>query len=77
DGTLAGADIALIDAVRHVHLTLGLPLERALKLASLNPALALGLTDRGHLTPGARADFIALTPALTAAGTWISGDRVA
>lgn len=77
DGTLAGADIALIDAVRHVHLELGLPLDQALQLAGLNPALAMDDTDRGHLTPGARADFVALTPAITAAATWIGGARVA
>ncbi len=77
DGTLAGADIALIDAVRHVHLRLGLPLEQALRLASAHPAAALGLTDRGHLRAGARADFFCLTPQITAAGCWIGGERVA
>ncbi len=73
DGTLAGADIALIDAVRHCHLTLGLPLEEALSLATSAPAAALGLADRGHLRPGAAADFVALTPDVRAAGTWIGG----
>ncbi|MGV8953579.1 MAG: N-acetylglucosamine-6-phosphate deacetylase [Cypionkella sp.] len=73
DGTLAGADIALIDAVRHVHQTLGLPLAQALQLASLHPARALGLTDRGHLHRGAQADFFCLTPQITANGTWIGG----
>lgn len=77
DGTLAGADIALIDALRHVHLQLGLPLEDALQLAALFPAQALGATDIGHLTPGARADFVALTPGITAAATWIGGQQVA
>lgn len=76
DGTLAGADIALIDAVRYVHLTLGLPLEVALNLAAFAPAQAMGIADRGHLQAGARADFFSLTPEITAAGTWISGQRV-
>ncbi|MFN3663222.1 N-acetylglucosamine-6-phosphate deacetylase [Yoonia sp.] len=77
DGTLAGADIALIDAVRYLHLTLGVPLDRALYLASGAPAAALGLADRGHLRPGARADFLALTPEVTPTDTWIAGARVA
>ncbi|GAB1479268.1 N-acetylglucosamine-6-phosphate deacetylase [Paracoccaceae bacterium] len=77
DGTLAGADIALIDAVRHVHHALGLPLDTALRLASAAPAAAMGLTDRGHLLPGARADFMCLTPEITAGATWISGEQVA
>lgn len=77
DGTLAGADIALIDALRHVHLRLGLPLEDALQLAALFPAQAVGAADIGHLRPGAHADFVALTPAITAAATWIRGQKVA
>ena len=76
DGTLAGADIALIDGVRYVHQQLGLPLESALQLASLAPAQALGITDRGHLRQGAHADFISLTPEVTAANTWIAGAPV-
>lgn len=73
DGTLAGADIALIDAVRHVHRVLGLPLDQALRLAGRFPAEAVGIADRGHLRPGARADFLALSPELEASGVWIGG----
>ena len=76
DGTLAGADIAQIDGLRHLHLTLGLPLADALQLAALFPAQAVGAADIGHLQPGARADFVALTPAITAAATWIGGQQV-
>lgn len=77
DGTLAGADIALIDAVRHLHLGLGIPLDRALALASAAPAAALGLQDRGHLQPGARADFFCLMPGFRAGACWIAGGQVA
>jgi N-acetylglucosamine-6-phosphate deacetylase len=77
DGTLAGADIALIDAVRHLHLELGQPLEQVLPLAALAPAKAMGLTDRGHLQPGARADFFSLTQQIGCAASWILGERVA
>ncbi len=73
DGTLAGADIALIDAVRHLHQRLNLPLDQVLRLASAAPAAAMGITDRGHLRPGARADFLCLSPDIAAAGTWIGG----
>ncbi|MFD1911139.1 N-acetylglucosamine-6-phosphate deacetylase [Halodurantibacterium flavum] len=77
DGTLAGADIALIDAVRYLHVNLGVALDRALHLASGSPAAAIGLTGHGHLRPGARADFLSLTPQITCDGTWIGGERVA
>ncbi|MFQ1701121.1 N-acetylglucosamine-6-phosphate deacetylase [Loktanella agnita] len=76
DGTLAGADIVLIDALRYVHQSLGLPLETALQLASTAPAQALGISDRGHLHPGAHADFFCLTPDIRAAGTWIGGQQI-
>lgn len=73
DGTLAGADIAMIDALRYVHQRLGLPLDEALRLASLYPAQAMGVTDRGHLHPGARADFLSLTPDLAVSNVWLAG----
>ncbi|PRY76860.1 N-acetylglucosamine-6-phosphate deacetylase [Yoonia maritima] len=76
DGTLAGADIALIDAVRYVHQSLGLRLGDALNLGGLHPAQAMGINDRGHLKAGARADFFALTPQITADGAWISGQNI-
>lgn len=55
DGTLAGADLTLDAAVRHAHFSLGLPLEEALRMASLYPAQAIGATGLGHLTPGSAA----------------------
>lgn len=73
DGTLAGADIAQIDAVRYVHQKLGLALDEALRLAGLYPAEAMGVGDLGHLRPGARADFLSMTPAITALHVWLVG----
>ena len=40
-----------------------LDLPQAWDLVSRNPALAAGLTDRGSLAPGARADVVAVDPA--------------
>lgn len=76
DGTLAGADIALIDAVRYVHAELGWSLGEALRLAALFPARAIGAEDRGHLRPGARADFVTLTPETTVSEVWVAGRRM-
>jgi predicted amidohydrolase YtcJ len=36
----------------------GLPVWRALRAACLDPARSLGVSDEGHLTPGARADLL-------------------
>lgn len=73
DGTLAGADIAQIDALRYVHKVLNVPLAEALRLAAFYPAQAAGASDRGHLRPGSRADFLTLTPEITAESVWIGG----
>lgn len=77
DGTLAGADLDMIDAVEFMHTRIGLPLEEALRMASLYPAQALGLDgEMGHLQPGATASFVHLTDARKVKSTWINGKQV-
>ncbi|OHV08637.1 alpha-D-ribose 1-methylphosphonate 5-triphosphate diphosphatase [Kushneria phosphatilytica] len=50
---------ALLDAVfRLAHSTADYNLPRAVACASAHPAEAVGLADRGRLTPGRRADLI-------------------
>jgi N-acetylglucosamine-6-phosphate deacetylase len=75
NGTLAGADIDMVTAVRHCVYLLGLPLEEALRMASLYPASYLGLEDHlGRLAPGYRADLTLLRPDLTVLATWVGGE---
>ena len=77
DGTLAGADLTMIDAVTYVHRTLGLPLEEALRMASLYPAEAMGIAnERGTLAHGARADLVLLGDDLAVRRTIIGGETV-
>ncbi len=65
----------MIDAVTYVHRTLGLPLEEALRMASLYPAEALGVAhERGRLAPGLRADLVHLGDDLSMRGTLIGGE---
>lgn len=72
DGTLAGADIDMIGAVRNAVALLGLPLEEALRMASLYPATFLGLEDRyGRLAPGHRAALVLLGRDLEVLRTWV------
>jgi N-acetylglucosamine-6-phosphate deacetylase len=64
-------------AVRNV-VDMGVPVERAVEMAATVPAAALGLTDRGRIAPGARADLVALDPdSLTVRAVWLAGDLVA
>lgn len=77
DGTLAGADLDMISAVRFMHREVGIDLGEALRMASLYPAEAIGQAGRlGRFRKGAAADIVALSEALDVAGVWIGGRRV-
>ncbi|HMA73152.1 MAG TPA: N-acetylglucosamine-6-phosphate deacetylase [Xanthobacteraceae bacterium] len=74
DGTLAGAHLDMASAVRNAVRLVKLPLDDALRAASLTPARFLGVEgERGALTHGARADMVALTPDLEVVGVWVDG----
>src|SRR5690606_29604164 len=61
DGTLAGADLTMIGAVRYMHRTVGLALGEVLRMASLYPAQAIGrAATMGHLKAGATASMVHL-----------------
>lgn len=73
-GTLAGAHLDMAAAVRNAVRLAQLPLEDALRAASLTPAQFLGLDhERGALVPDARADLVALTQDLRVVATWVDG----
>ena len=57
--TLAGSVIALDTAVRNVVAT-GVQLPAAVAAASRNPLALLGITDRGRIAVGQRADLVEL-----------------
>jgi N-acetylglucosamine-6-phosphate deacetylase len=74
DGTLAGAHLDMASAVRNAVNLAKLPLDDALRAASLSPATFLGVEhEHGTLTGGARADMVALTEGLEVIGTWVGG----
>ena len=74
DGTLAGADLDMAQAVRNCIGLLGLPREEALRMASLYPAQFLGMADRrGRLAAGYQADLTLLDQSNHVLGTWVAG----
>jgi N-acetylglucosamine-6-phosphate deacetylase len=76
DGTLAGADIDMLSCVLYVHQKLGVPLEEALRMASLYPAQAVKMdATKGRLRKGFDADFVMLTQSLDITSTWIAGNQ--
>lgn len=77
DGTLAGADLDMISAVRFMHRVIGLDFDEALRMASLYPAEAMGISNRhGRLGAGSAANVVALSETLDVRGVWIDGNRV-
>jgi N-acetylglucosamine-6-phosphate deacetylase len=74
EGTLAGAHLDMASAVRNAFKLCGIPLDDALRAASLTPARFLGLEhERGALIPGARADLVALTNDFDVVTCWAGG----
>lgn len=61
DGTLAGSCLDMATAVRHAYRDLQCSLEDAISMASLAPAMCLGMTDRlGSIAPGKLANLVLL-----------------
>jgi N-acetylglucosamine-6-phosphate deacetylase len=76
--TLAGSVIALDTAVRNL-VRSGIPLPAASAAASRNPLALMGITDRGRLAVGQRADLVELDDDLAVrrvagAGEWLGAD---
>lgn len=73
-GTLAGAHLDMASAVRIAVHGAAVPVDDALRSASLTPARFLGIADRrGTLSAGSRADIVALDSAFEVLDTWIGG----
>jgi N-acetylglucosamine-6-phosphate deacetylase len=76
DGTLAGADLTLPQAIR-VMIGLGTPAETALAMATSRPADCLRrAADLGHLQPGRVADMVHLRTDCSLGGVWREGQRI-
>jgi N-acetylglucosamine-6-phosphate deacetylase len=77
DGTLAGADLDMIAAIRFMHGVVGVELSEALRMASLYPAQAIGQSHRlGRFANGTAADVVALSGDLGIGHVWIGGEKV-
>jgi N-acetylglucosamine-6-phosphate deacetylase len=72
--TLAGSVIALDTAVRNL-VGAGMPLARAVAAASRDPLALIGVTDRGRLAPGQRADLVELDDELRVLAVTKAGER--
>ena len=76
DGTLAGSALTMDRAVANIVRHSGVALEAALRAASADPARLMGLSDRGTIEVGKRADLVALDADLRCCATWVGGTAV-
>ena len=76
DGTLSGAKLSLLDAVRNCVLHAGIDLYEAIRMASLYPAQLIRARDRGIIAPGARADLIIIDSDLELKGIFVDGKMI-
>ena len=81
NGALAGSVIALDTSVRNL-ARFGLEMPRVAAAASANPLALIGVTDRGRITAGLRADLVELDEAFAVqrvmrAGRWFEGPAAA
>jgi N-acetylglucosamine-6-phosphate deacetylase len=73
EGVLAGSALELDQAVRNLVAYTGCSLADALTTVTSTPADLLGLTDRGRLREGSRADLVILEPDGRLVATIIAG----
>ena len=61
DGTIAGSNTNLMKCMRTAVKQMGIPLEKAVKCAAVNPAKSIGIYDKyGSITPGKVANAVLL-----------------
>ena len=75
DGTINGSASTLADGAKNM-FDLGFRPEEIAVMASVNPAKAAGLADRGELLPGYRADVILLDKDFRVKHVFVKGERI-
>jgi N-acetylglucosamine-6-phosphate deacetylase len=73
---LAGSAARMIDLVRIMVREVSVPLNEAVAMATHNPASAIGLETKGHLTVGAEADLVVISPQLEVVKTFAAGRKI-
>lgn len=76
DGSLAGSVLTLDRAVRNVMQFAGWDLQKAVRIASRNPATVSGAKQKGKIQAGADADLVALTESGGVRATMVRGQVI-
>ncbi len=76
DGTLAGSTLTMDRALKNMCSLASIDVETVIPMLTSNPADALGLTDRGRIEPGLRADLTLLDEQLGVVETYGKGRKI-
>ncbi len=74
DGTLAGSALTLNRAISNFWEATGLPLHEVISMATLNPAVSIGIMDKGSLSVGKDADMVVFDENLDVYLTIVGGE---
>ena len=72
-GVLSGSSLTMIEAVQNCVRQASIPLEEAIRMASVYPAEVANLADLGSIEVGKRACYVELNPALEVVQVWYDG----
>lgn len=75
-GEIAGSKMILDGSCRNMMIHTGASLAQVFKYASTNPARALGLTDRGVIKVGAKADLLLVDPEFNVKSVYLNGKLI-
>lgn len=76
DGTIAGGTSCLIDGIKNM-VSVGVPLEDAVKMATINPAKSVKMDDKiGSLKEGKAADIVLLDKDLNIKYVFVDGKLI-
>ena len=75
DGALAGSTLELLNGVKNYAAFTGASFAEAVACATENPASLIGLSDRGRLDIGCKADILRLGKGLELKEIYISGNK--
>ena len=77
DGTIAGSILTMNRAVKIVNELVGIPLDKAIAMATINPAVAAGIGhEKGSLQPGKDADIVTCDHELNVRKVMVRGEVV-
>jgi len=75
-GEIAGSNMILDGSCRNMMVHTGASLCQVFKYASTNPATLIGLTDRGRIAKGYRANLITVNHEFTVEAVYLGGEKV-